>query len=59
MFPVKEQDKQSMLFYFHELDFEKADFKRDQSGSRKRAIVSGTSKGYCATPEFAKQIKKS
>ena len=44
--------------YFHELDFEKADFKRDQSGSRKRAIVSGASKGYCATPEFAKQVKK-
>ena len=42
--------------YFHELDFEKADFKRDQSGSRKRAIVSGASKGYCATPEFAKQV---
>ena len=44
--------------YFHELDFAKADCKCDQSGSRKRAIVSGASKGYCATPEFAKQVKK-
>ena len=44
--------------YFNELEFEKANFKRDQSGSRKRALVSGASKGYCATPEFAKEVQK-
>ena len=38
--------------YFNELDFEKTDFKRDQSVSRKRALVRGVSKDYCATPEF-------
>ena len=44
--------------YFEELSFEKADFKRDQNGSRKRAIVNGLREDYCATPEFAKQANR-
>ena len=41
--------------YFEELSFEKADSKRDQNGSRKRAIVNAFREDCCATPEFAKQ----
>ena len=44
-------------FYFEELTVENADFKQDQRNCRKRSPVSGVRVHYCASPEFAKQVK--
>ena len=39
---------------FTELEFERADYNRDQSKKRKRPVVTGSREGYCATPLFAR-----
>eukprot|EP00794_Sanderia_malayensis_P008562 gene8562-9478_t len=55
--PAQGAKQTSNAVYFEELTFEKADFKRDQSCSRKKALVKGIRKDFCATPEFAKEVK--
>eukprot|EP00794_Sanderia_malayensis_P002282 gene2282-2626_t len=55
--PAQGAKQTSNAVYFEELTFEKADFKRDQSCSRKKALVKGIRKHFCATPEFAKEVK--
>ena len=39
---------------FNHLEFEKTNFERDNSGSRKRPKVMGNRENFCATPLFAK-----
>ena len=39
------------------MQFEKANFVRDNSGKRKKPIVSGDIPNFCATPAFATVVK--